>query len=448
MLSHSSAVENLGGAERALLEFLDAWSMHTPELEPFVVARGPDGLLQPELRRRGIQTMNLDFESWVLPKRIVEVEDRYRTARRDFTALRALERLVREFKPDVVLTNTIVVPWAAIAAKLVGVPHVWFAHEFGTDHEFQIGIDETFDDIGVLSDLVVASSEHLRDYLAQWMPRERVEVLYPMPQLDFAPGAATATGGAGDAEPLKIVCVGRIAESKGQARIVRAIAILRDQGAECRVTFVGGGDVQERSRIVALANDLGIADAVTFTGEVDDPMPLVRDAEVGVVASDIEGFGRVTVEYMAAGIPVVAAAIGASPELVNDGETGFLFEAGSVEGLAESLGRYHRDRAMLAQHGAAARAHVMNELMSRHDAASVIGSIERSVASGSAPIHRLPHVVMTWLSLPGVASEMLTTSELMRDPRESREWRVGWRILKPAHQTKHVVAKLRGIVRK
>src|SRR5690606_28134416 len=124
-------------------------------LEVFVLTRTPAGHLQPELKRRGIPSLMVTFNSWVLPKRIVADEDIVRTAREDFAAVRTMERFITEYKPDLVMTNTIVAPWAALAAKLVGVPHVWFAREYGDDHQFQLPVADTFEDIGTMSELVV-----------------------------------------------------------------------------------------------------------------------------------------------------------------------------------------------------------------------------------------------------------------------------------------------------
>src|SRR5690606_39025715 len=80
---------------------------------------------------------------------------------------------------DLVMTNTIVAPWAALAAKLVGVPHVWFAREYGDDHQFQLPVADTFEDIGTMSELVVTNSEQLAAYLHTWIEPAKTTVLYP-----------------------------------------------------------------------------------------------------------------------------------------------------------------------------------------------------------------------------------------------------------------------------
>ena len=426
----------MGGAELSMLQMIDNWRKHDPSLEIMVVSRSPVGLLQPELNRRGIPWMNLDFGSWVLPKLIVVPEDVYRTARHDFVATQALVRLIQEFKPDAVATNTIVAPWAALAAKIVGVPHVWFAHEYGDDHEFAIGVDHTFEDLGALSDLVVANSVALKTYLSQWIPEHKIAVLYPAPDFsdidnrvnDTPPGWSSPFSEA--TETLRVVCVGRIAPSKGQARLVRAVAKLKQQNVRVEAVLVGSARKQDEADIRSLMHELGVSDRITLTGEKANPFPYIAAADVGAVVSVSEGFGRVTVEYLAAGKPVVAARVGATPELVAEGRTGLLYDPDDDSALVEALLTYHQDPAVLAAHGAAALAGV-HEIVNRNTLPAIVRQIEGCIAAGSAPIERMPHLVLSWMTLPATAQKMIADGGALVDPRDSVDWRVGIILARP-----------------
>ncbi|MCW4385047.1 glycosyltransferase family 4 protein [Salinibacterium sp. SYSU T00001] len=421
-------MDNLGGAERSLVDFLDQWRAAVPGLELFVISRAPEGHLQRELDRRGIPWMNLAFHSLVRHRRATTPAEIYSSARDDFAAVRAIERFITEFGAELVVTNTIVAPWAALAAKLVGVPHVWFAREFGDGHEFQIPRDDVFSDIGLLSDLVVTNSRTLREFLSEWIDPAKIAVLYPRLEATTPGGESNAAGwpfASTDPDALRLVCVGRIAESKGQARLVRAAAQLKREGVAVEVALVGSATDEDRRRIEELIGELAVDDRVALTGESSNPSAYVTAADAGVVVSDSEGFGRVTVEYMAADRPVVGAATGATVELVEHGVTGLLFEPGDVASLAEAIRSYALDRAKVSRHGAAAGRALREDIVARHTLADLLPRLTSVVKDGSAPLTTLPKVFASWMTLPATTFDLLVSSGSMVDPRTSRTWRIG-----------------------
>jgi glycosyltransferase involved in cell wall biosynthesis len=107
-------------------------------------------------------------------------------------------------------------------------------------------------------------------------------------------------------------------------------------------TLIVGGDAyglspQYAASLPGLIGELGIADAVTMTGQVDDAGPLIEQMDVLVNASDEEPFGIVILEAMARGVPVVAVASGGPAELIEDGRTGLLARSPAPEALADAL---------------------------------------------------------------------------------------------------------------
>ncbi|TFD57528.1 glycosyltransferase [Cryobacterium sp. Hh38] len=429
-----------------MLQMIDNWRIYDPSVEIMVVSRTPVGLLQPELERRAVPWLNLEFGSWVLPKLIVAPEDVYRTARHDFLATKALVRLIQELAPDIVATNTIVAPWAALAAKMVGVPHIWFPSEYGDDHEFAIGVDHTFEDLGALSDLVVANSGALKSYLSRWIPEEKMAVLYPA--LDFSDIADRVKGNAewvnpfsDEPETLRVVCVGRIAPSKGQARLVRAVSALLERNVRVEVALVGSGRDGDLASIRSLIEELGVGDRITLTGEDANPFPYIAAADVGVVVSVSEGFGRVTVEYLATGKPVVAARVGATPELVADGRTGLLYDPTDESALERALLTYHQDPTLLAAHGAATRA-AAAEIVNRNTLPAIVRQIESCIVAGSAPIERMPHLVLSWMTLPAAAQQMFRDVGASIDPHDSITWTVGNTLARPLRVGRRTAARL------
>ena len=142
-----------------------------------------------------------------------------------------------------------------------------------------------------------------------------------------------------DLEPRtanRLVFVGRVTLEKEIDVILRAIPRI-DPELDVSLTVVGDGD--QRKNLEKLAQDLGIADRVRFTGRVSDQQlrAHLTEASVFVIASIAELQSIATMEAMASGLPIVAANAMALPHLVQEGENGHLFQAGNDRELAEHV---------------------------------------------------------------------------------------------------------------
>jgi glycosyltransferase involved in cell wall biosynthesis len=144
-----------------------------------------------------------------------------------------------------------------------------------------------------------------------------------------------------------ILYVGRFDERKGIETLVRAFALLKDQGLQnLKLIIVGGSsanmpDGVERKRIENIVNDLGIADFTVLTGRIGhDILPLYYTAaDVCVIPSHYEPFGLVAIEAMACGVPVVASNVGGLKFTIIPEETGLLVEPKDIEAFANGINR-------------------------------------------------------------------------------------------------------------
>ena len=128
---------------------------------------------------------------------------------------------------------------------------------------------------------------------------------------------------------------------------IHAAAMVRRARPEARFFVVGDGHL--RPELEALSKTLGLAEALTFTGLVQNPFEIICGFDVGVITSETEGFCNAILEYMACGVPVVATAVGGNFELVRDGENGFLVPVGEVKWIAEKIEMLLRDDALRAR---------------------------------------------------------------------------------------------------
>ena len=133
----------------------------------------------------------------------------------------------------------------------------------------------------------------------------------------------------------RILFVGRLHLAKGVDAAVKAIGRLRTEGAH----LVLVGDGPERRSLERTAAARGLGDRVHFTGFLKpDRIPAaLSHGDVLVVPSIYEELGRVILEGMHAGIPIVATTAGGIPEVLRDGANGLLVEPGDVDGLARAI---------------------------------------------------------------------------------------------------------------
>jgi glycosyltransferase involved in cell wall biosynthesis len=135
-------------------------------------------------------------------------------------------------------------------------------------------------------------------------------------------------------EPMRAVLVGYLSQAKGQHLAVEAVAIARKRGVDIELTLVGGGN---QTPLRTLAQRLGVEDLVNIHGPTRDLGPYWSAAHVGLMCSQREAFGRVTVEAMRAGLPVCGTNAGGTPEIIDPGVNGLLSPAGDAAALADNM---------------------------------------------------------------------------------------------------------------
>lgn len=122
---------------------------------------------------------------------------------------------------------------------------------------------------------------------------------------------------------------------KDHPMFLRAAARVRAAVPDAAFAIAGEGELMESLR--GLAEELGIKDDVFFIGRCDKVADLLFASDIGVLSSKAEGFANAILEYMAAGLPVVATDVGGAREAISEGGTGFLVSSGDDEKMAERI---------------------------------------------------------------------------------------------------------------
>jgi glycosyltransferase involved in cell wall biosynthesis len=321
--------ERLGGAEAMLKAVLDG--AHETEHELELVFLAP-GSWPNELARAG-------FRVEVIPA------GRLREVHRWTVTVARLAALMRARRPDLILN------WAA-KTQLYGAPAAMLAGMGDRAVWWQQNIPSG-DWIDRCATLLPAraigcySQAAARAQRRLW-PRRATFVVAAGAPVPYANGDAPLERSvvAGDAPESPtgstvVGVVGRLQPWKGQDRMLRAQALLRERGHDVRLMIVGGDayglSTEYAESLPALARDLGLDGAVTLTGQVPDAGPYIERMDMLVNASDPEPFGIVLLEAMARGVPVVAVDSGGPAEFIEDGRTGMLARSGEPSALADAL---------------------------------------------------------------------------------------------------------------
>jgi glycosyltransferase involved in cell wall biosynthesis len=150
--------------------------------------------------------------------------------------------------------------------------------------------------------------------------------------------------------------VGRLDHwGKGHKELFEALAQLQER-YPCQALIVGGGRREGEVRDWAVS--LGLAEVVHFLGPRRDVPDLLNAMDLFVLPSYSEGVSLALLEAMAVGLPVIASAVGGTPEVITDGVTGLLIPPRDPAALAGALARFLADPAGAKQMGAKARRHV------------------------------------------------------------------------------------------
>ena len=153
-------------------------------------------------------------------------------------------------------------------------------------------------------------------------------------------------------EPL-LVHVSNFRPVKRPVDCVEILARVLEQGIKTRLVMVGDGS--ERPNVEHRARCLGVFDKCIFVGKQPKIVDYLSAADVLLLPSEQESFGLAALEAMACEVPVIASRVGGVPEVVTDGETGFLSEVGDVKKMAEDAARLLTDAKLRREMGKRAR---------------------------------------------------------------------------------------------
>ncbi len=340
-ISHSS---EKGGAENALIELIDI--LKTWGIKAYVILPSYGPLIE-ELKIRDVEFHVERYYWWLSGK--LSLPNRLWNNILNCINIVPIAIKIKKWKCDLVYSNTLTICEGAIAAKLIGLPHILHIHEFGyEDHGLKFDLGEKFS-LWILnhcSSVFIIISNAVAKKFRNYIPIDKLKVVYQSVNVpnqyinnnyDFFKNGV-----------IKCIILGLIQEGKRQEDAIMAMSILEQAGFNTQLYIVGTGDSTYRKYLNELILEHNLKNNVIFTGFLEDPFSLMKNMDIALICSRSEGFGRVTIEAMKIGKPVIGARSGGTVELIQDGFNGFLYKPKDYNDLAQKI-RFLYDNPHLAK---------------------------------------------------------------------------------------------------
>ena len=344
-----------GGAYYSLMEMVltlkDEYGV-----EPVILTQGENKLTK-FCHANGIETYAVGHDPFMLykgstlPRKAVKFLLRpYYGIRRNKRLRSSLEKVSRHIDfstVDLIHTNVNRDDIGQELSLKYGIPHVWHIREFSdTDYDCAYLRKKPFVYMNNINGCFIAISQAVKKaWIKKGIRPEKIKVIYNGIDTDKFKSSDNKSF----SQDLHFIFTGTICPTKGQVQVIKAVSELSDDIKEhIYVDFYGSGVKGYIDTLKSLIEKNGLEDRLRFCGYSDSIQDILPGYDGAFVCSDAEAFGRVTVEHMYCSLAVIASDSGANPELIDDGRDGFLYSAGNIDSLRDTIVRVYNERNKLA----------------------------------------------------------------------------------------------------
>ncbi len=343
------------GANRSMLAILDGIRAHG--VSP-IVALPQAGSLEQALQARGIAYFITPYFNWAHTRYISRHYwlNAYYQRQNKTQHLPRLTAEAQQRQVDLVYTNSSITGMGAWLAEAIGVPHVWHIREFG---EADYGLafwkgKRAFRHGASKAQLVVAISHAVEKAVLDGIDAPKLTLYDGM--VSRSDYARIPPNSHPPKDTFTFLIIGLIHPTKGQLTALRAFHQVYQEYPQARLIIAGKGRRLYTRSIQTYIRRHHLTEVVDFKGYVSDPEQVHQQADAVLVCSKKEGLGRVTVEGMLWGNPVIGYDSGGTAELIDHQETGLLYQ--NFEELVQYMGRLLTDPDAVRTYGANGRAKV------------------------------------------------------------------------------------------
>lgn len=262
---------------------------------------------------------------------------KYRYSR--FSAVRELKKQINIDQIDLIHSNGTREDFGALISEKFHVPLIWHIREFGDrDYKCFSLRNDYINLMNKTAKVFIAVSDAVKDHwIRKGLDKKKIVRIYNGVKIQDSPKNQDTP--LNNKNEIKLVMTGSIQETKGQIQAINLMALLKRENKRCSLDLIGEGGRQYIKQLKDTICANGLDNSVRFLGYRNDVFDLLPNYDIGLICSKDEGFGRVTAEYMMAGLPVLASNTGANSELIREGVDGYLYSYGNIEDMKEKLMR-------------------------------------------------------------------------------------------------------------
>ena len=308
-----------GGGERSHLDKAVAFAGRGHRV---TVVAAPGGPLFDEARAAGLDTFGLRLSKWSFLNPL-----RYHR----------LTRLLRRWRPDAVIINSSNdLKVGGISARRAGVPRIVYLRGLAVPVK-HTALNRYL--LGSVLTGIIANSAATKRLLLEQHPAidDKMTVVHHGIAWETPPPSAERP----DRERLVLGNAGRLTAQKAQRELIELAAELRRRGIPFELRIAGEGEL--RGALAHQIRAAGLSEHVRLDGFVADMPAFYQSLDVFVLSSHWEGYGFVLVEAMKQGLPVLAYDTSSNPEIVVNGQTGYLVPVGDIAELANKVVLLQKD---------------------------------------------------------------------------------------------------------
>lgn len=251
-------------------------------------------------------------------------------------ALKKIEKQINFKQVDLIHTNLHRDDIGGIIAKKHNIKHIVHLREFSSlDYKCISVVPRYINYINNYTDCFIAISNIIKEYyIEQGITKEKIKHIYN--GIDTSKINQRKINN--EVQKLKIIFVGNIIESKGQLIALQALNNLPTEiKKNVTMTFVGQIDPIYGKIINNYIEKNNLENIINIIEYAENIYEILSNYDVGLMCSKAEAFGRVTVEYMAAGLITIAPNTGANPEIIKDKVDGYIYNYNNINNLSELI---------------------------------------------------------------------------------------------------------------
>ncbi len=334
-INHENA---LGGGTRSLLGIIDRVISNKDVHITVIIPHIGNGLLENELKIRKINYYKLYYNWWMIPQNRNIFIPKIKTQIVNYTAAQNIAKIAFNNQIDIIHSNSSVINMGALVSKITGIPHIWHIREFGEeDHNLKFinRRSKCINFINENSSRVIAISKAVYEKYASEIIHDKLELIYNgVEERDLSEKVNIL-----NKKEFNILLAGAIKENKGQKQAILAIEkLINDFGYKNIFLFLAGSDENGyMDYLEQLVKQKRIESNIKFLGYTEE-IDKIRDVmDLELVCSKKEAFGRVTVEAMMSGNPIIGSNTGATIELIINNYNGLLYTENNIIELSEKI---------------------------------------------------------------------------------------------------------------